>query len=98
MIVRSIAIFVVAAFSAASAHAQQVDLNKTAKLKNPPQLNEKAPDTYKAKFVTSKGDFVVEVHRDWAPIGADRFYNLVKNGFYDNGRFFRVIPRFMVQF
>src|SRR5205085_11531756 len=76
----------------------QVDLNKAAKLRTPAQLNEKAPDTYKAKFETSKGDFVVEVHRDWAPLGADRFYNLVKNGFYDDGRFFRVIPRFMVQF
>ena len=54
--------------------------------------------TYKAKFDTSKGVFVIEVHRDWAPNGADRFYNLVKNGFYDNVRFFRVISGFMVQF
>ena len=58
----------------------------------------KAPAVYKAKFDTSKGAFVVEVHRDWAPNGADRFYNLVKNGFYDNARFFRVIDGFMVQF
>jgi peptidyl-prolyl cis-trans isomerase A (cyclophilin A) len=50
------------------------------------------------KFDTSKGVFVVAVHRDWAPNGADRFYNLVKNGFYDNARFFRVISGFMVQF
>ena len=50
------------------------------------------------KFDTSKGPFVLEVHRDWAPNGADRFYNLVKNGFYDNARFFRVISGFMVQF
>src|SRR5580700_7153025 len=68
------------------------------KLLNPAQLNEKAPDTYKAKFDTSKGVFVIEVHRDWAPIGADRFYNLVKNGYYDDDRFFRVIQGFMVQF
>jgi peptidyl-prolyl cis-trans isomerase A (cyclophilin A) len=47
---------------------------------------------------TTKGDFVIEVHRDWAPNGADRFYNLVKNGFYDNARFFRVIEGFMAQF
>jgi cyclophilin family peptidyl-prolyl cis-trans isomerase len=46
----------------------------------------------------TKRSFVVEVHRDWAPNGADRFYNLVKNGFYDNVRFFRVISGFMVQF
>ncbi len=69
-----------------------------AKLANPAALNEQAPATYKVKFDTSKGPFVVEVHRDWAPLGADRFYNLVKNGFYDNARFFRVISGFMVQF
>jgi peptidyl-prolyl cis-trans isomerase A (cyclophilin A) len=76
----------------------QVDLGKTAKLQNPAQLTEKAPATYKAKFDTSKGAFVVEVHKEWAPLGADRFFNLVKNGFYDDGRLFRVIPGFMVQF
>jgi len=67
-------------------------------LANPAALNEQAPATFKAKFDTSKGAFVVEVHRDWAPNGADRFYNLVKNGFFDNARFFRVISGFMVQF
>jgi peptidyl-prolyl cis-trans isomerase A (cyclophilin A) len=67
-------------------------------LLNPAALNEQAPATYKVRFDTSKGSFVVEVHRDWAPFGADRFYNLVKNGFYDNARFFRVISGFMVQF
>jgi peptidyl-prolyl cis-trans isomerase A (cyclophilin A) len=67
-------------------------------LANPAALNEQAPAAYKVKFDTSKGSFVVDVHRDWAPNGADRFYNLVKNGFYDNARFFRVISGFMVQF
>lgn len=67
-------------------------------LSNPASLNEKAPATYKVKFDTSKGAFVVEVHRAWAPNGADRFYNLVKNGFYNDARFFRVISGFMVQF
>jgi peptidyl-prolyl cis-trans isomerase A (cyclophilin A) len=67
-------------------------------LLNPAALNEQAPATYKVRFDTSKGTFVVEVHRDWAPLGADRFYNLVKNGFYDDARFFRVISGFMVQF
>jgi peptidyl-prolyl cis-trans isomerase A (cyclophilin A) len=67
-------------------------------LANPAALHEQAPPTYKVKFDTSKGPFVIEVHRDWAPLGADRFYNLVKNGYYDNGRFFRVISGFMVQF
>src|SRR6478735_11029649 len=67
-------------------------------LANPAALNEQAPATYKVKFDTSKGPFMVEVTRAWAPKGADRFYNLVKNGFYDNVRFFRVISGFMVQF
>jgi peptidyl-prolyl cis-trans isomerase A (cyclophilin A) len=73
-------------------------LAQRANLTNPSALRETAPATYKARFDTSKGAFVVEVHRDWAPNGADRFYNLVKNGFYDGTRFFRVIEGFMVQF
>jgi peptidyl-prolyl cis-trans isomerase A (cyclophilin A) len=71
---------------------------QSANLANPSALREQAPAVYKAKFDTSKGVFVLDVHRDWAPNGADRFYNLVKNGFYDNVRFFRVIKGFMVQF
>ena len=57
-----------------------------------------APAVFKAKFVTTKGDFTVEVHRDWAPLGADRFYNLVKTGFFTDIAFFRVVKGFMVQF
>jgi len=68
------------------------------KLKNPAALNEQAPATYRAMFETSQGVFVVEAHRDWASNAADRFYNLVKNGFYDNARFFRVLSGFMAQF
>ena len=68
------------------------------KLANPAALNEKAPAIYKVKFDTSKGSFVIEVNRDWAPNGADRFYNLVKNGYFDDTRFFRVVKDFMVQF
>lgn len=67
-------------------------------LLNPMAMTETAPATYRAKFETSKGDFTVEVTRAWAPLGADRFYNLVKNGFYDDARFFRVIQGFMAQF
>lgn len=67
-------------------------------LLNPMAMNETAPATYRAKFETSKGDFTVEVTRAWAPFGADRFYNLVKNGFFDDARFFRVIQGFMAQF
>jgi peptidyl-prolyl cis-trans isomerase A (cyclophilin A) len=64
-------------------------------------MNQAAPDSYRVQFSTSRGDFTVQVHREWAPRGADRFYNLVRHGFYDDVRFFRVIrdPRpFMVQF
>lgn len=61
-------------------------------------MNAQAPGIYKAKLETSKGDIVIEVTRDWAPKGADRFYNLVKNGYFDNCRFFRVVSGFMVQF
>jgi peptidyl-prolyl cis-trans isomerase A (cyclophilin A) len=99
--IRSILAVAAAGLVAVPVFAQErgsgVNLSK-AKLKTPAQLNEQAPPTYKARFETSKGDFVVEVHRDWAPKGADRFYNLVKNGFYDDVRFFRVVPDFMVQF
>lgn len=56
------------------------------------------PDTYRASFETGKGVFVVQVTRAWAPRGADRFYELAKSGFYDGDRFFRVLPRFVVQF
>ena len=68
------------------------------RLLRPMLLDEKAPETFRAKFTTSKGDFTLEITRAWSPNGADRFYNLVKNGFYDDCRFFRVIDNFMVQF
>jgi peptidyl-prolyl cis-trans isomerase A (cyclophilin A) len=99
MIVRSMVVTVGALLLSSLAYAQGsgVDLSK-AKLRTPSALTEQAPPTFKARFDTSKGPFVVEVHRDWAPKGADRFYNLVKNGFLDDTRFFRVVPDFMVQF
>lgn len=69
-------------------------------LMNPssPEMNLTAPDSFRVRFETTAGDFVVQVHRDWAPNGADRFYSLVSNGYYDGARFFRVIEGFMAQF
>ncbi len=69
-----------------------------ARLLNPSAWVKQAPPAFKAKFVTTKGDFVVEVHREWAPRGADRFYNLVRSGFFTNVSFYRVVPNFVVQF
>ncbi len=62
------------------------------------RATERAPDKFKVAFDTTKGKFVVEVMRAWAPQGADRFYNLVRLGYYDDVAFFRVIEDFMVQF
>jgi len=70
----------------------------TADLTDPSKLTEKAPDTFKVKFDTTKGVFTVEVTRSLSPNGADRFYNLVKAGFFKDVAFFRVVPHFMVQF
>jgi len=86
------------ALASAVTVAGQADLAKVAKLRNPAGLTEKAPDSYKVNLDTSAGAIVIQVHREWAPIAADRFYNLVQNGFYDDIRFFRVVPNFMVQF
>ncbi len=65
---------------------------------DPSKLTAKAPDSFKARFDTSKGSFTVEVTRSLAPNGADRFYNLVRSGYFTDVEFFRVIPGFMCQF
>jgi peptidyl-prolyl cis-trans isomerase A (cyclophilin A) len=72
-------------------------LGGNAPLFHPEKATEKAPDKFKAKFSTTKGDFTIEVTRAWAPAGADRFYNLIKLGYYDETRFFRAVDGFMVQ-
>lgn len=67
-------------------------------LLHPEKLDKKAPQLFDVTFHTTAGDFVVSVHRTWAPLGADRFYNLVKNHFYDGAKIFRVVPGFVAQF
>src|ERR1017187_2506034 len=67
-------------------------------LMNPASVKAQAPDKFKAKFTTTKGAFVVEVTRGWAPRGADRCYNRVKSGFFTDASFFRYHPGFIVQF
>jgi peptidyl-prolyl cis-trans isomerase A (cyclophilin A) len=95
---------VVAAWSCVASAAPTPDLKEQKPdptlLKDPKAsgMTKQAPAKYQVKFVTSKGDFVIEVQREWAPNGADRFYNLAKNGWFDDARFFRVIKGFMAQF
>jgi len=95
---RTVALTALLALAAAAVgtHAEQAAVRKS--LMVPAAFKDTAPDTYNVKFDTSVGEFVVKVTRAWAPNGADRFYNLVKNGFYDDVRFFRAVPNFMVQF
>ena len=65
---------------------------------DPAKLTEKAPETFKAQFDTTKGKFIIEVTRSLSPNGADRFYNLVRSGYFTDVAFFRVVPGFMCQF
>ena len=81
-----------------SAEDESSDSGINAILYYPDRLVETAPESFQVRFETTKGDFVVDVTRDWAPNGADRFYNLVKNGYYDGVYFYRVISGFMAQF
>jgi peptidyl-prolyl cis-trans isomerase A (cyclophilin A) len=67
-------------------------------LLKPALLKDKAPDTFQVKFVTTQGEFTMTVHREWSPLGADRFYNLVKHHYFDGARVFRVVPGFVAQF
>jgi len=73
-------------------------VSTTGSLLNPASLHATAPAVYDVKFHTTKGDFTMQVTRAWAPLGADRFYNLVEHHFYDGASLFRVVPGFVVQF
>lgn len=67
-------------------------------LLDPSKATAAAPASFRAKFETTKGSFIIEVHREWSPKGADRFYNLIKVGYFQEIAFFRAIEGFMVQF
>jgi peptidyl-prolyl cis-trans isomerase A (cyclophilin A) len=84
--------------TSSTTHHTAAGSKSSASLLNPASLKLQAPAVFDAKFTTTKGDFVVEVTRAWAPRGADRFYNLVKYHFFDGAAFFRVIEGFVVQF
>jgi peptidyl-prolyl cis-trans isomerase A (cyclophilin A) len=83
---------------AAAAHPHPTGPHADPALLHPATLTAKAPDVYEVTFKTTAGDFMVTVTRAWAPLGADRFYNLVKHGFFTDAAFFRVVPGFIVQF
>jgi peptidyl-prolyl cis-trans isomerase A (cyclophilin A) len=87
-----------AAKPATAAHPHPTAAHTDPALLHPATLTAKAPDQYEVTFKTTAGDFVVQVTRAWAPLGADRFYNLVKHGFFTDAAFFRVVPGFIVQF
>ncbi|MCU1277729.1 MAG: Peptidyl-prolyl cis-trans isomerase PpiA precursor [bacterium] len=94
---RSLAAILAVTITLAPAPRAAADTTAKASL-SPSDATATAPPTFKVKMSTTKGDFVVEVHRDWAPLGADRFYNMVKLGYLTDIAFFRVVKGFMVQF
>ena len=67
-------------------------------LLNPASMRAKAPEMFKVKMTTTKGDVIIQVNRGWAPLGVDRFYNLVRGGFFKDAAFFRIVPGFVAQF
>lgn len=99
---RLMAVSAIALTCAACTADPGADLNAAlnAALMNPehPVWSEPAPSSFEVRFETTKGDFVMELHRDWAPIGVDRLYNLVRTGFFDDSRLYRIRAGFIAQF
>ncbi|XVJ65462.1 MAG: peptidylprolyl isomerase [Lacibacter sp.] len=88
---RSIVLLAVVMIMANSLQAQLVKTDANL-------LKLKCPDTARAEFITTKGNFTVEIYRQWSPLGADRFYQLIKSGYYNNTILFRVVKDYLVQF
>lgn len=88
---RSIVLLAVVMIMANSSQAQLVKTDANL-------LKLKCPDTARAEFITTKGNFTVEIYRQWSPLGADRFYQLIKSGYYNNTILFRVVKDYLVQF
>ena len=95
MMKRTLCIVALAAAALAGCSSPEPEKKKEVAV---PKISQLAPPVYTVSLDTSKGPVAIEVHREWAPNGADHFYNLVKTGFYDNARFFRVVRNFVVQF
>jgi len=89
---------VASASAAVTPHVTAVAAHHAPSELDPARATERAPEVFATRFTTTQGDFVIEVHRSWAPKGADRFFNLARIGFFDDTRFFRVVEGFMVQF
>lgn len=96
-ILRLSALPLLAALAAACAGEPEPPADAPDPLLYPGRLDATAPPRFRTRFETTAGDFVVEVRRSWSPRGADRFYNLVRNGFYDDTRIYRVVEGFMAQ-
>jgi len=96
----AVSLAIVAVLTCLPIYGQAPTPTPPSRLLNPdaPEMNRRAPDHFRVRLETSKGEILIEVHRDWAPIGVDRFYNLVRAGYYDQARFFRVIKGRWAQF
>jgi peptidyl-prolyl cis-trans isomerase A (cyclophilin A) len=97
---RTLTVLVVALAAASCVGASDAEEGAVATrdpLLRPQDFDETAPAEYRVTLETTEGDVVIQIHRDWAPLGADRFYNLVRGGFYDDTRVYRVLDGFMAQ-
>ena len=80
-----------------AANTDATERNKVLMDADSPEMKKQAPAAFMARFDTNKGAFIIAVERKLSPHGADRFYNLVRNGYFDGNKFFRVLPGFIVQ-